>query len=63
MSANDTYPPITGELRAAMREEGDRLTVDAARFDRLCDGIDAVHAGLERENATLREVRHAGDER
>jgi hypothetical protein len=29
--------------------------VPQPEFDRICDAIDAVHAGLERENAELRE--------
>ena len=31
------------------------LTIRGGRFGELCDSIDAVHAGLERENAELRE--------
>ena len=57
---------ITAELRRAldvdrefMRADGavvaQTLCVDRDDFDRLCDAIDAVHAGLERENAELRE--------
>lgn len=48
------YPPITGELRAAMTTalDGDTdeelLYCPTARFADLCDRIDAVHAGLER---------------
>lgn len=54
------HPPITGELRAAMEHaEGARdgrahRTCEARRFERLCDGIDAVHRGLEHELARLR---------
>jgi phosphate uptake regulator len=29
--------------------------IESHDFERLCDAIDAVHAGLERENAELRE--------
>ena len=58
--------PITAELRAAldvdrefMRADGvvvpQTFCADRGDFDRLCDAIDAVHAGLERENAELRE--------
>lgn len=58
--------PITAELRAAldvdrefMRADGtvvaQTFCVDRGDFERLCDAIDAVHAGLERENAELRE--------
>lgn len=48
------YPPITGELRAAMTTalDGDTnaelLYCPTTRFADLCDRIDAVHAGLER---------------
>lgn len=48
------YPPITGELRAAMVPALDGATDEelmycpTARFADLCDRIDAVHAGLER---------------
>ncbi len=31
------------------------LAISGSDFDRLCDEIDAIHAGLERENAELRE--------
>ena len=58
--------PITAELRAAldvdrefMRADGtvvaQTFCVDRGDFERLCDAIDAVHAGLERENAELRQ--------
>ena len=57
--------PITQELRGAMGTDyafcdmGGRaiardLTITQAEFDRLCDAIDAVHANLERENASLK---------
>lgn len=49
--------PITGELRGTMRSialDDSTLSVSKAEFDRLCDAIDAVHAGLERENAELK---------
>ena len=48
------YPPITGELRAAMIPALDGATDEelmycpTARFTDLCDRIDAIHAGLER---------------
>lgn len=53
------YVPITGELREAVEWEPtfcgpDRAMVPQPEFDRLCDAIDAVNAGLERENAELR---------
>lgn len=47
------YPPITGELRAAMIPALDGATDEelmycpTARFSDLCDRIDAVHAALE----------------
>lgn len=31
------------------------LVISGSDFDRLCDAIDTIHAGLERENAELRE--------
>ena len=54
------HTPITGELREAVEWEPtfcgpDRAMVPQPEFDRICDAIDAVHAGLERENAELRE--------
>lgn len=48
------YPPITGELRAAMIPALDGATDEellycpTSRFNDECDIIDAVHAGLER---------------
>lgn len=58
--------PITAELREAldvdrefMRADGtvvaQTFCVDRDDFERCCDAIDAVHAGLERENAELRQ--------
>lgn len=47
------YPPITGELRASMTTALDGATDEelvycpTARFNDLCDRIDAVHAALE----------------
>ena len=51
--------PITGELRDAMSRYstfgGDSVvSMEEERFDRYCDAIDAIHAGLERENAALK---------
>lgn len=49
--------PITTELRNACGSANDMLgyaVIDLHDFDRLCDAIDAAHAGLERENAELR---------
>lgn len=45
---------ITDELRAAMPVSYGHVDMEATRFDHLCDAIDAVHASLERENASLR---------
>jgi hypothetical protein len=55
------HTPITGELREAVEWEPtfcgpDRAMVPQPEFDCICDAIDAVHAGLERENAELREL-------
>lgn len=58
--------PITADLRRALDVDREFIRADGAvvaqtlyvgrdDFDRLCDAIDAVHAGLERENAELRE--------
>lgn len=57
--------PITTELREHMEtyrpiEDAGHVvvsridTIGFEGFDRICDAIDAVHAGLERENAELR---------
>lgn len=51
--------PITGELRGAMEryrnlKDESRVQLGEREFDRLCDSIDAVHKGLERENESLR---------
>ena len=59
------YKPITGELREKLAEYEPQETGDAfvARqvgrtgYDvmiAMCDAIDAIHAGLERENAELK---------
>jgi hypothetical protein len=54
------HTPITGELREAVEWEPtfcgpDRAMVPQPEFDRICDAIDAIHEGLERENAELRQ--------
>lgn len=59
------HTPITGELRDLIlrspHEQFDcyppvvRVSMDERKMLTLCDAIDAVHAGLERENAELRE--------
>ena len=54
------YKPITGELRAVTQRYDNYADVEVVTlrgndFDRLCNAIDAIHAGLERENAALRE--------
>lgn len=49
------HKPITGELRGAwIGQDVDTWMFDKELFDRLCDSIDAIHAGLERENAELK---------
>ena len=51
--------PITGELRRVMNHTTmagiPLVEIGEYEFGRCCDAIDAVHAGLERENAELRE--------
>ena len=53
------YKPITGELRKVMNHTELRnvplVELGEYEFARRCDEIDAIHAGLERENAELRE--------
>lgn len=49
------YKPITGEMRKYVGIDRGVCYMDQESFDRLCDAIDAIHAGLERENAELRE--------
>lgn len=55
------HTPITGELRENVCTESyaghqpSVVRMEQEKFDRLCDAIDAIHAGLERENAELRE--------
>lgn len=53
--------PITTELRKLMTHTVDGFDLnrplvecDRAEFERLCDQIDAVHEGLERESDRLR---------
>lgn len=53
--------PITTELRKLMTHTVDGFDLrrplvecDRAEFERLCDQIDAVHDGLERESESLR---------
>lgn len=53
------YTPITVELRGMMfiteSEQGTPMVeLGWFRFKQLCDSIDAIHAGLERENAELK---------
>ena len=48
------YEPITTELREAVKraetiDGTPMVTCGADEFERLCDNIDAIHAGLERE--------------
>ena len=53
------YEPITGELRRVMNHTTmagvPLVEIGEYEFGHRCDEIDAVHAGLERENAELRE--------
>ena len=60
-SAGDSHAeglaPITTVLRNACGDANGMVSfaaIESHDFDRLCDAIDAVHAGLERENAELR---------
>lgn len=52
------YKPITGELRKVMNHTEMRnvplVELGEYEFARRCDEIDAIHAGLERENAVLK---------
>ena len=60
------HTPITGELRETIRSlaiDDSVLTIGGDDFHRICDAIDAVHAGLECENAELRERLAALDNR
>lgn len=47
--------PITGELRKYATVSWDPWPDARERLYQMCDRIDAIHAGLERENAELRE--------
>ena len=49
------YKPITGELRKYATVSWDPWPDARDRLYQMCDRIDAIHAGLERENAALRE--------
>ena len=51
------YKPITGELRKYATVSWDPWPDARDRLYQMCDRIDAVHAGLERENAELRAAR------
>jgi len=59
--AEETLAPITTELRDSMAyvtntfSGDDEVRMDEEEFTRLCDNIDAIHAGLERENAELQK--------
>ena len=48
------YTPITGELRKYATVSWDPWSEARDRLYQMCDAIDAVHAGLERENAELK---------
>lgn len=51
--------PITAELRRVMNHTTmagvPLVEIGEFEFTHRCDAIDAIHAGLERENAELRE--------
>lgn len=49
------YKPITGELRKYATVSWDPWPDARDRLYQMCNRIDAIHAGLERENAELRE--------
>ena len=49
------YKPITWELRKYATVSWDPWPDARDRLYQMCDRIDAIHAGLERENAELRE--------
>lgn len=49
----ETYRPIEDAGHVVVSRIG---TIGFEGFDRLCDSIDAVHAGLERENKELRDA-------
>lgn len=51
------YKPITGELRKYATVSWDPWPDARDRLYQMCDRIDAIHAGLERENAELRAAR------
>lgn len=46
---------VTFSTRPPSHDAEPFLTIFGSDFDRLCDEIDAIHAGLEQENAELRE--------
>lgn len=48
----ETYRPIEDAGHVVVSRIG---TIGFEGFDRLCDAIDAIHAGLERENAELQK--------
>ena len=48
------YKPITGELRKYATVSWDPWPDARDRLYQMCDRIDAIHAGLERENAELK---------
>lgn len=51
------HKPITGELRKYATVSWDPWPDARDRLYQMCDRIDAIHAGLERENAELRAAR------
>jgi hypothetical protein len=48
------YTPITGELREYATVAWDPWPEARDRLCQMCDAIDAIHAQLERENASLK---------
>ena len=57
------YKPITGELRKYATVSWDPWPEARDRLYQMCDRIDAIHAGLERENEALRERLEKMDNR
>ena len=60
---SEVLAPVTQELRDSMRvyrkfsiDDGkEHVELDVETFGQLCDNIDAIHAGLERENVELQK--------
>lgn len=66
---SENIAPITTELRSNMRVYGrfsiddgkNHVELDVETFGQLCDNIDAIHAGLERDYATACRVNEHQD--